>query len=115
LNNPYLSVSHTFSQAFHIFGPNSTGTGFALEYEKLTMEKKIIGIVLLVAGIGAMLFSGFSFMNGSGNSDHLIRVIIYMVVGAIAFFTGINMIVRPGDALRKTGVQSKLSQVSKNG
>jgi uncharacterized membrane protein SirB2 len=79
------------------------------------MEKKIIGIVLLVAGIAAMFFSGFSFMNGSGNSDHLVRVIIYMVAGAIVFFTGINLVVRPSDALRKADVQSKFSQVSKNG
>jgi hypothetical protein len=78
------------------------------------MEKKIIGIVLLVAGIAAMFFSGFSFMNGSGSSDHLIQVILYMVSGAILFFTGINLVDRPSDSLRKHGVQSEFSQVGKN-
>ncbi len=55
------------------------------------MEKRIMGILLSVLGIVGLILAGINFMNGSGTRD-IKQIVIYGVLGAIFFFSGISLI-----------------------
>jgi hypothetical protein len=55
------------------------------------MEKRIMGILLSVLGIVGLIMAGINFMNGSGTRD-IKQIVIYGVLGAIFFFSGISLI-----------------------
>jgi hypothetical protein len=56
------------------------------------MEKRVLGIILSLLGIGGLIYAGVSFMNG-GTGDRNIKVIIFTgVIGAIFFFAGIGLV-----------------------
>jgi hypothetical protein len=56
------------------------------------MQKRILGYLLLVFGIGGMALAGYIFVTGSGGRGHLIEITSFLIAGAAAFFSGINYI-----------------------
>ncbi|MDP2524849.1 hypothetical protein [Maribacter dokdonensis] len=51
--------------------------------------KKIFGTVLTLLGIGGLVYTAILFANSSGKTKQLI---VYGVLGAIFFFSGIGLI-----------------------
>ncbi|WP_340158412.1 hypothetical protein [uncultured Maribacter sp.] len=51
--------------------------------------KKIFGTVLTLLGIGGLVYTAILFANNSGTTKQLI---VYGVLGAIFFFSGIGLI-----------------------
>ena len=57
------------------------------------MEKRIFGIVLTVLGIAGLIWAAASFVNdGADNNKELRALIVYGILGAIFFFSGIGLI-----------------------
>ena len=56
-------------------------------------QKKIGGIIAVLAGLAAMIFAIYIFMFGSGNNHNLLNVILYLCSGAVFFFWGINVLI----------------------
>lgn len=54
--------------------------------------KRTFGIILTILGIAGLIYAAVLFMN-EGSSGHQIKsLIVYGVLGAIFFFTGIGLI-----------------------
>jgi archaellum biogenesis protein FlaJ (TadC family) len=66
------------------------------------MEKKVLGLALILVGLAGMFLSAYSFINGSGGTSNLTSVIIYLIAGAIIFFTGINVAMPTNNLVHKT-------------
>ena len=56
------------------------------------MQKRILGYLLMVIGLGGMALAGYIFVTGSGGRGHLIEITTVLILGASAFFAGINYI-----------------------
>ena len=56
------------------------------------MQKRILGYLLMVFGLGGMALAGYIFMTGTGGRGHLIEITSIMIIGAACFFAGINNI-----------------------
>jgi len=56
------------------------------------MEKRILGIVLTVLGIGGLIYAGVIFMNGAAGGKNIRAILFAGVLGAIFFFAGISLI-----------------------
>lgn len=56
------------------------------------MQKRILGYLLLVVGLGGMALAGYIFVTGTGGRAHLIQVTSLMIFGASCLFSGINYI-----------------------
>ncbi len=56
------------------------------------MEKRIIGIILTLLGVVGLIVAGVQFVNGTGGSHGAKQVVMYGVLGAIFFFSGIALI-----------------------
>lgn len=56
------------------------------------MEKRLLGIILSLAGIAGLIYAGVNFMNGGTGERNLKAIIITGVLGAIFFFAGIGLI-----------------------
>jgi hypothetical protein len=56
------------------------------------MEKRILGIILTILGIGGLIAAAFLFMNGGGNARNVKSIIMYGVLGGIFFAAGIGLI-----------------------
>jgi hypothetical protein len=56
------------------------------------MQKRILGYLLMVFGLGGMALAGYVFVTGSGGIGHLIEITSFMVLGAWCFFAGINYV-----------------------
>ncbi len=54
--------------------------------------KRIFGVVLTILGIGGLIYFAILFMNASGAERQIKALIVYGVLGAIFFFTGISLI-----------------------
>ena len=51
--------------------------------------KKIFGTILTLLGIGGLVYTGILFANESGTTKMLI---VYGVLGAIFFFSGVGLV-----------------------
>ena len=69
-----------------------TGIGFVLGTGNITMEKRVIGIILTFLGIIGLIMAGINFMNGGEGVRSVKSIIIYALLGAIFFFAGIGLI-----------------------
>jgi hypothetical protein len=70
-----------------------TGTPFAIFLKKVvSMQKRILGYLLMVIGLGGMALAGYIFITGTGGRGHLIEITSIMIIGASTFFAGINYI-----------------------
>ena len=56
------------------------------------MEKRVLGIILALAGVVGLILAGVNFINGGANTHNIKQIILYGVLGAIFFFAGIGLI-----------------------
>lgn len=56
------------------------------------MEKKIFGILLLVAGVVGLIVSAFYILNAAGGVRDIKLICIYGVLGLIFFSAGISLV-----------------------
>ncbi len=54
--------------------------------------KRIFGALLTVCGIGGLIYTAIVFANTSGGNHDIKSLIIFGVLGAIFFITGISLI-----------------------
>lgn len=55
--------------------------------------KRTFGIILTVLGIAGLIYAATLFMNTGGSSSRQIKsLMVYGILGAIFFFTGIGLI-----------------------
>jgi uncharacterized membrane protein len=68
------------------------GNLFASLLQKQAMNvKRVFGVILTVLGIAALIYCAVLFMNSSGTRQ-VKNLVVYGVLGAIFFFTGIGLI-----------------------
>ncbi len=56
------------------------------------MEKRVLGIILTLLGIGGLIGAAIYFMNGGQGTRNIKGIIIFAVLGAIFFSAGIGLI-----------------------
>ncbi len=56
------------------------------------MEKRVLGILLTILGIGGLIAAAFYFMNGGSGTRSIKSIVIFGVLGAIFFASGIGLI-----------------------
>jgi hypothetical protein len=56
------------------------------------MEKRVLGIILSILGVGGLIYAGITFMNGGSGTKSIKAIIFSGVLGAIFFFAGIGLI-----------------------
>jgi hypothetical protein len=61
------------------------------------MAKRIIGIVLTLLGVFGLIYAGIQFMNGASGNKGIKEMVIFGVLGAIFFFSGIGLVKRTHD------------------
>ncbi len=54
--------------------------------------KRTFGIILTVLGIAALIYFATLFINASGAERQIKILVVYGILGAIFFFTGISLI-----------------------
>jgi hypothetical protein len=54
--------------------------------------KRIFGIILTILGIGGLIYAAVLFMDTGGGGRQIKSLLVYGVLGAIFFFTGIGLI-----------------------
>lgn len=79
----------------------SSGSLFvSLNQTRVMNVKRLFGIILTVLGIAGLIYTAVVFMNASGGSRQVKSLIVYGVLGAIFFFTGIGLIKGTSDDAR---------------
>jgi RsiW-degrading membrane proteinase PrsW (M82 family) len=57
------------------------------------MEKRILGIILSLVGITGLIMAAIYFMNSNaGGGKRIKEIIVYALLGAIFFFSGIGLV-----------------------
>jgi uncharacterized membrane protein len=56
------------------------------------MEKRILGIILSIVGIIGLILAAVYFMNGSENTRHVKNIMVFALLGAVFFFSGIGLV-----------------------
>lgn len=64
------------------------------------MTKRIFGIILTLLGTAGLIFAAVKFVNGTEGSRATKELIIYGVLGAIFFFSGIGLVKNTHDRPR---------------
>jgi hypothetical protein len=54
--------------------------------------KRLFGVILTVLGIAALIYFAVIFMKSSGAERQIKALVVYGLLGAIFFFTGISLI-----------------------
>ncbi|MGZ3840017.1 MAG: hypothetical protein ACXVMS_16985 [Flavisolibacter sp.] len=54
--------------------------------------KRIFGVILTLLGIAGLIYFALLFMRTSGAERQIKALIVYGLIGAIFFFTGISLI-----------------------
>lgn len=54
--------------------------------------KRVFGVILTVLGIAGLIYAAYLFMNSEGSSRQIKALIVYGILGAVFFFTGIGLI-----------------------
>jgi uncharacterized membrane protein len=54
--------------------------------------KRIFGIILTILGIFGLIYAATLFVNGNGSKSDTKTLIVYGILGAIFFFTGIGLV-----------------------
>ncbi len=60
--------------------------------KRITMEKRVLGIIFSILGTVGLIMAAVSFANGSGGNHNVKSIVIYSILGAIFFFSGIGLI-----------------------
>ena len=61
------------------------------------MEKRVLGILLTILGIGGLITAAIYFMNGREGSHSVKTIITCTILGAIFFAAGIGLIRNTSD------------------
>ena len=69
------------------------------------MQKRILGYLLMVIGLGGMALAGYIFITGTGGRGHLIEIISILIIGAACFFAGINYTYEAGNEFTTDNLQ----------
>ncbi|HUC79713.1 MAG TPA: hypothetical protein VMR70_02310 [Flavisolibacter sp.] len=64
--------------------------------------KRVFGIILTLLGIAGLIYFAVIFMEASGTERQIKSLVVYGVLGAIFFFTGISLIRTTHDDRRPT-------------
>lgn len=62
--------------------------------------KRIFGIILTILGIVGLIYCAVVFMDASGTERQVKTLVVYGILGAIFFFTGIGLIRNTRDDAR---------------
>jgi uncharacterized membrane protein len=62
--------------------------------------KRLFGIILTVLGIAGLIYAAIVFMDANGGGPQVKSLIVYGLLGAIFFFTGIGLIKNTRDDAR---------------
>ena len=62
--------------------------------------KRVFGIILTLLGIAGLIYFAVLFMESTGAARQIKSLVVYGVLGAIFFFTGINLIKTTHDDAR---------------
>lgn len=78
------------------------------------MQKRILGYLLTVIGLGGMTLAGYIFVTGTGGRGHLIEITGVLIFGASCFFAGINHIYESAKEFTMDHLQisSELEEIS---
>ena len=69
-----------------------TGIAFA-NYTQITfMEKRVLGMILTLLGIGGLIAAAVYFMNGGQGTRNIKAIVTFALLGAIFFGAGIRLI-----------------------
>lgn len=61
------------------------------------MEKRILGIILSLLGIGGIIYAAFTFVNAGAGTRNIKLIAAFGIVGAIFFFAGIGLVRNTND------------------
>jgi uncharacterized membrane protein len=64
--------------------------------------KRTFGVILTILGIAGLIYAAVVFMNTEGTSRQIKTLVVYGLLGAIFFFTGIGLIRTTADDARRT-------------
>jgi uncharacterized membrane protein len=64
------------------------------------MEKRVIGIVLTLLGIGALIWGAVTFVNHSGTNYNIKVIVTSGILGAVFFFAGIGIVRSTKDTIK---------------
>jgi uncharacterized membrane protein len=64
--------------------------------------KRTFGVILTILGIAGLIYAAVVFMNTEGTSRQIKTLVVYGLLGAIFFFTGIGLIRTTADDARTT-------------
>mgnify|MGYP003578612345 CR=1 FL=1 len=56
------------------------------------MEKRILGIIFSLLGATGLILAAINFVNGGEGTRNVKTIIIYAILGAVFFFSGIGLI-----------------------
>jgi uncharacterized membrane protein len=62
--------------------------------------KRVFGVILTVLGIAGLIYAAVVFMNTEGTSNQIKTLLVYGILGAVFFFTGIGLIRNTQDDAR---------------
>jgi uncharacterized membrane protein len=54
--------------------------------------KRVFGVILTILGIFGLIYAAVLFVNAGGSSKQVKALIVYGILGAVFFFTGIGLI-----------------------
>jgi uncharacterized membrane protein len=90
-----------FLQKYGVITDINAGNRFAYLIQKSAMNvKRIFGIILTVLGIVGLVYFASLFINSSGSERQVKLLIVYGLLGAIFFFTGISLVRNTRDDAR---------------
>jgi uncharacterized membrane protein len=61
------------------------------------MEKRVLGIILAIVGIIGLIIAAVAIVNGSGSNKGVKEIVVFGVLGAIFFFSGIGLVRNTSD------------------
>ncbi|WP_207896585.1 hypothetical protein [Flaviaesturariibacter flavus] len=64
--------------------------------------KRTFGVILTILGIAGLIYAAVLFMNTEGTGRQIKTLVVYGLLGAIFFFTGIGLIRTTADDARST-------------
>ena len=62
--------------------------------------KRVFGVILTVLGIVGLIYAAVVFMDAEGTQNQIKTLLVYGVLGAVFFFTGIGLIRNTQDDAR---------------
>jgi hypothetical protein len=61
------------------------------------MEKRILGMILSILGIGGLIIAAIDLINGGEGTRHIKSIAVFGILGAIFFFAGISLVRNTND------------------